>query len=322
MRGRDDAPLELRIERVLAGEADEAEIARVAEWRRASPANEAEYRRYERLTDAARSLRGIDISSPPPPTAAEIIARAGWRRARGGARGRTLGRAAVGLAAAAAIVLLLVARGGADATGWSPTEVTTGSAERATLTLPDGTVVRLAPSSRLRVERGRVREVRLDGRAFFAVAHRTDQPFRVHTPEGTVRVLGTRFELVTGEASLRLRVIEGRVAVEAARNAVEVAAGQQTEVREGAAAEPSRLAGPTDDPAFGRFLAFQATPLSTAAVEIERLYGVSVRVDTALAATTVTATFTDRTVDEVIGVLCEVLGGRCTVDGDRVEVLQ
>lgn len=321
MNGGDRERIALLIERVVAGEGSAADVAALTAWRRASPANEAEYRRCERLVRATRDLAGR-VTAPPPPTAAEVIARAGWSRSRRSPRGRLrAARFAAALSAAAALVLLLVMRGG-EAGGWSPTEVTTGAAERATLTLPDGTVVRLAPSSRLRVERGRVREVRLEGRAFFAVAHQPHPPFRVYTQEGTVNVLGTRFELATGEARLRLRVIEGRVALDAARNTVEVAAGEQTEVREGAATAPTPLeAAPEPDPEFGRFLAFQTTPLRNVAAEIERLYAVRIAIgDSALSASTVTATFTDRSLAQVIDVLCEVLGAHCAIEGDSVQV--
>lgn len=320
MNAGDRERIALLIERVVAGAGSATDVAALTAWRRASPANEAEYRRCERLVRATRDLAG-EVNAPPPPTAAEVIARAGWSRSRPSPRRLQAVRFAAVLSAAAALVLLLVVRGG-EAVGWSPTEVTTGAAERATLTLPDGTVVRLAPSSRLRVERGRVREVRLEGRAFFAVAHQPHQPFRVFTQEGTVNVLGTRFELATGEASLRLRVIEGRVALDAARNTVEVAAGEQTEVREGAATVPTPLgSAPEPDPEFGRFLAFQTTPLRDVAAEIERLYAVRIAIaDSALSASTVTATFTDRSLVQVIDVLCEVLGARCAIEADSVSV--
>ena len=50
--------------------------------------------------------------------------------------------------------------------GWGATEVVTGATELATVQLGEGSVVRLAPSSRLRVLAGRERAVSLEGRAF------------------------------------------------------------------------------------------------------------------------------------------------------------
>ena len=55
--------------------------------------------------------------------------------------------------------------------------------------LDDGTVVRLAPGSRLDVTAGSGgRDVRLTGQAFFAVTHQAGRAFRVHTLSGNVRV--------------------------------------------------------------------------------------------------------------------------------------
>jgi hypothetical protein len=64
------------IERAARGEADDAEVAWLAEWRRASPARERRYRDVVRLVEVARSL---DAAKPTTrrPSAAEIIARAG-----------------------------------------------------------------------------------------------------------------------------------------------------------------------------------------------------------------------------------------------------
>jgi hypothetical protein len=67
--------IDARIERVARGEADDAEVAWLAEWRRGSPARERRYRDVARLVEVARSL---DAAAPTPrrPSAAEIIARA------------------------------------------------------------------------------------------------------------------------------------------------------------------------------------------------------------------------------------------------------
>jgi ferric-dicitrate binding protein FerR (iron transport regulator) len=71
----------------------------------------------------------------------------------------------------------------------------------------------------------------------------------------------------------------------------------------------------------GTFLAFQATPLRDAARDIERVYRTPVTIgDSALAAETITATFTDRPVEEVVNVICAVLSARCEVHEGRVRI--
>jgi transmembrane sensor len=296
------------IERVLRGDAAAGEAERLAAWRRASPDNERQYHTIERILAAARSMR---TAGPVPrrPTAGAIID-ASARRTRPLVRGRITRLAPWAIAAAAVLVAVLnIPRPDVSASS----EIVTGAAERATVKLADGSTVRLGPSSRLRVNGESNRDVLLEGRAFFAVAKAAGEPFYVRTSAGTATVLGTRFDLSADAGGLRLVVLEGRVALAAERNTVEVAAGEESGVRGGEAASPVRVSDPAARAEWlGSFLAFQATPLREAAIEIERLYGVRVLVaDSALASATITATFTDRPIDDVVSVVCSVLNARC-----------
>ena len=83
---------------------------------------------------------------------------------------------------------------------------------------------------------------------------------------------------------------------------------------------PAPLETPAAAPAWlGNFLTFQTTPLRDAVREIERAYGVRVVLgDSALAGATITATFTDRPVADVVDVVCVVLGATCSWTGDAV----
>ena len=231
------------------------------------------------------------------------------------------------IAAAASIVAVVSLRSrvgniGEPIPDWGATEVVTGATELATVQLGEGSVVRLAPSSRLRVHAGRERAVSLEGRAFFAVHRIPDRPLRVHTRAGEARVLGTRFELATDAGSLQLRVVEGRVALSTERDRIEVSAGEESAVRNGAVVRPTRVAAPSAVASWvGTFLAFQATPLTEVAREIERMYKTPVTiVDSTLARETITATFTDRPVEEVVNVVCSVLNARCEVREGRVRI--
>lgn len=296
------------IERALRGEADGQELARLDAWRRATPGNERHYHALERIVEAARSAHAAG-SVPRRPTAGAIIDVAA-RSSRRSLGTRITRLVPWGVAAAAVLVAAVALASARDRTS---SEIVTGAAERATVKLADGSVVRLAPSSRLLVANENGRDVTLEGRAFFAVAKAAGQPFYVRTRAGTATVLGTRFDLSADTAGLRLVVLEGRVALAAEHNTVEVAAGEESGVRGGQATAPVRTA---DESAasdwLGSFLAFQATPLHEAAGEIERLYGVRIVVaDTVLASATITATFTDRPVDDVVSVVCSVLSARC-----------
>ncbi len=300
------------IDRAFRGQATGEELERLSAWRRASPENERHYHATVRILGAARELRDA-LPEYQPPTAAEVLAQGS--ASRDGARGSR--RRAVWVLAAAAVVLLAVGlavpRRLHRESGAQGAQVVTGARELATVQLRDGSVVRLAPSSRLRLaDTDDGREVFLDGRAFFAIARMPGHAFRVRTRFADATVLGTRFELATGDADLHLLVVEGRVALTSSSERVEVSGGQESRVVNGAISKPTRLVH-TDSLAswVGKFLAFDSTPLRQVAKEIETVYGTRVVVgDSTLAARTVTATFTDRTLPEVLSVICSIVGAR------------
>ncbi len=69
-----------------------------------------------------------------------------------------------------------------------------------TIRLPDGTDVQLGSGSKLTYPadfRGKKREIKLEGQAFFDVIPDKEKPFVVHTPQMDVEALGTAFEIFT-----------------------------------------------------------------------------------------------------------------------------
>jgi ferric-dicitrate binding protein FerR (iron transport regulator) len=73
---------------------------------------------------------------------------------------------------------------------------TTATRERATMRLPDGTQVTLAPNTSVTVDAGfgvTNRSLHLTGQAYFAVVAGAAHPFVVHTGDIATRVLGTTF---------------------------------------------------------------------------------------------------------------------------------
>ena len=313
------------IDRARRGEATADELARLDAWRRESAENERTYRDTVRVLDAARALGAID-STVARPAGAEIVARVAARRRLESRRGVV--RWAPWIIAAAATVVAAVALRTRQApsttaeSAWGSTDVVTGATELATVQLGEGSVVRLAPSSRLRVIPGRERAVSLEGRAFFAVQRVPGRPLRIHTRAGEARVLGTRFELSSDAESMLVRVVEGRVALSTSTERIEVAAGEESGVRNGTVARPTPVAPSTQVASWvGTFLAFQATSLADVGREIERVYKTPVTIaDSALARETITATFTDRPVQEVVNVVCSVLNARCELKEGRIRI--
>lgn len=312
--------------RSLRGRTTAAEEEALRAWRLESDSNEAHYRELVVLLTEVDAALSAEPVPPAPPlnvllggTVPEVrpTARRGeafWRRA------------GVVAAAAAAAVVLLVNLAGRDTPppfSLQTGEFITGATETATAVLSDGTVVRLAPGSRLRIpEVAGSREVMLDGQAYFAVTEVPGHPFRVRTRAGEALVLGTRFEVLVTNGGLRLIVLEGRVALEAGGRQVEVGAGEMSLVTDGATTSAIKVEDL--DPLMewlGRFMVFQATPLREAARELERAYGIPVIVtDSLLARETVTGWYADRGFEEVLMFVCAVVRANCSIGSAKATI--
>jgi transmembrane sensor len=98
----------------------------------------------------------------------------------------------------------------------------TGHAERRVVHLADGSVITIAPDSRVAVDyEPAERRIRLSaGEALFEVAHNTARPFIVETPHGEVKAVGTAFDIAIAEREAEVTVVEGviRIALSATTN--------------------------------------------------------------------------------------------------------
>lgn len=290
--------------RFLRGQATPEEEARLVSWRRASAANEQQFQETSAVWDA---------TAPPavPPlrvASADVTGRGGHHRLRQ-------------FAALAAMLLIGFAIGEfrhvpAQTPILGVGEFVTGAGELATARLSDGTVVRLAPRSRLRItESTERREVWLDGKAFFAVAASRENPFLVRTRAGEAHVLGTRFEVEVREEEFRVVVVEGRVNIGGEESPTELAAGQ---VARSTAGAPPTVIDHGDVAGLvawiGGFLAFESTPLHQVAEELERRFDITVQIaDASLAERTVTAWFGDQEIESVLAVICRIADAHCVL---------
>ena len=97
---------------------------------------------------------------------------------------------------------------------------TTVAGQKATITLNDGSTVRLNSESSLifpeRFDRNGSREVHLEGEAFFSVMPDKSKPFIVNSKHLTTRVLGTSFNVkaYANENKVQVVVASGKVGVE------------------------------------------------------------------------------------------------------------
>lgn len=314
------------IVRWMRGEATDIEVRRLEQWRSATAENERAYREVVRLWERSGELTRPGPSSSPGVD--RIVDAAETRRKRAGRRAVLrspwVGRAAAILALAAVSYLTFGTRGreiGSSA-ALTPLESSLGPHRVMTMSLSDGSVVRAAPETHLEFSAARdLRQVVLDGRAFFAVAHGA-LPFQVQTPVGTVTVTGTRFEVTTASDGIRVVVVEGTVEVRNHRGSAQVRAGQVAFLTEGST---TRILDHADVWALlhweGGLLVFQATPLRQVAEEVSRHFGVTVRVsDDEVGARRITAWFDDEPLEDVVSALCIVADARCEMGGTEVTI--
>jgi transmembrane sensor len=208
-------------------------------------------------------------------------------------------------------------------------EYTASDGERVTLALDDGSRVVLAPGSRIRVPApfaAESRDVWLDGRAYFQVAHDPSHPFAVHSAGAVARVLGTEFDVraYPDAGPIQVVVRSGRVAVRAesspeseARVLVRGDRGvvqADGEVRVESGSNVDDLLGWTQGT-----LAFHGTPLGEAVPELNRWFDVRIRIDDPrLNGRRITATFRDESLDLVLTTVAELVEAQVRRTGKDV----
>jgi ferric-dicitrate binding protein FerR (iron transport regulator) len=212
-------------------------------------------------------------------------------------------------------------------------EVRTANAQRANLMLGDGTQVMLNAGSVVKFPdkfEKDVREVYLEGEAYFDVVSNPDRPFVVHSQGSIIRVLGTSFSVrsYSEETQVRVVVEEGRVLFKAkdepssdktylnaddlgryylSENTIETAKVDDMELylswRRG-------------------YLKFRKEPMKNVAKALERRYGIKVTFeDSEMSKKTLTAFLKSRSVRNVLDVIAMSLDMEYRLDGDRVYFL-
>jgi transmembrane sensor len=234
-------------------------------------------------------------------------------------------------AAAAAVLLVGVsyywhsAENGGYTPGASAAQTfATTIGQRDSVRLADGTRVMLAPQSRLTVAAGygdNVREVELQGEAYFDVHHDAAKPFLVRAGDADIRDLGTTFTVrATGDQGVRVAVTSGSVSLApktTANAAVVLRPGDagtlgvdgRTLVERGGTAEP--------DTAWTRGrLVFREAPVGTVRTELQRWYGIDLQIDSSFASRHLSMTFEGESADRVLEVIGLSLGAEVTRQGN------
>ena len=184
------------LEKFFMNEADASEISAIEAWLNEDEANKNEFQKaYDRFVLTTLTVSKMEL-------------KAEMTRMQTASKVRRIRRIAVYAASVAAALILGVLlnwhfNDGLSLSG-SPQmlALSTDPGQRANVTLPDGTVVKLNSGSVLEyptVFSRKERRVKINGEAMFDVAKDADKPFIVETFAYDVKVLGTKFNIIAEE---------------------------------------------------------------------------------------------------------------------------
>lgn len=252
-----------------------------------------------------------------------------------GARLMQIAAAAVILIGGALLLPRIRGEGGSSAVTVASTSFSTRAGERRTVKLPDGSTVVLGVSSTLRTVEGYgngARDVELEGEALFTVGHDEARPFRVHVGGTIVEDLGTSFAIrrypddAHGASDLRVAVSAGSVAIHRGTGADTSVVLRPRDVATIRAASEIAVTRDVDVSPFTAFasgrLIFVDTPFAEVADELQRWYGVEVKVsDSTILERHLTSEFEGESLDEVLRIIGLALDVRYQRSGNRVDFM-
>jgi transmembrane sensor len=221
--------------RLRAPDCTDPERQKFSEWRDLDPAHRLA---FEQLQAIVATLRHRD-SRADVRALRDAALRASkerwWSRRRsesaatsGNTRFRFIAAAAVGVVALATAIFMglpervrhdplreLVALAGSIPDYAFAQTFRTGTGQRSTVTLEDGSTVELNARSRVRVRFSEHRRAvtLTEGQAIFRVAKNPQRPFIVRAGDRDIVAVGTAFDVRLEAEALRVTLIEGRVAV-------------------------------------------------------------------------------------------------------------
>ena len=276
---------------------------------------------WNALQARIRAHEGDEYRSATPratPTAPDTAVRGApwWRRAR------TLAAAAVVLAAGLTYGALVDRVPKARPSTADRNTYVTGAGERSDLLLADGTRVRLAPGSQVRVAAdfgASRRDVYLDGEGYFEVTHDESRPFTVYAGNTSVRDIGTAFSVrsYASDSAVQVVVREGEVAVAGVGR---LRAGDMGRVSITGEATVRRAIDVDTKLSWtsGR-LVYADAPLGDVIDDLRRWYGVDAQLaDTSVAHLPFTGTLANVAPNEAVAQVAATMGLLVEVDSQRV----
>lgn len=202
---------------------------------------------------------------------------------------------------------------------------------RSQLILPDGSTVWLNSGSKLSypaVFNGNVREVKLEGEAFFEITKDAGCPFVVKTgKQASITVRGTSFNLTAypDETGTEVALISGKVELtnESTGHKIDIRPGQAVSLGENENENEFEVRDDIDPDLYlslkDGILSFDETPVGELSKRLERWYGVRIVVEDKTASNmTFTGKFREESITQALEVIRISSGLNYNITGDNI----
>ncbi len=246
----------------------------------------------------------FDISLPSPP---EAKIKRGWIR---------------WLTVAAAAVVLLIWLN----TKSTPITILALAGEQKAIQLPESSHIQLNSGSRLIYDARHFdsdREVKLVGEAFFKV--HPGSKFTVITPQGSVTVLGTSFNVIAWPDRFEVTCYTGKVMVEnESKDRETITPGERCTTDEESRELQTNLfplSAESPDWTRGKFV-FENQPLKIVVEELERQYNIKVKLAPGLAELKYVGLFDSGDLDKALSLITWPLHLKVEKNGDTVSIVR
>lgn len=317
---------ETLIARYLSVEATPSEVEELNAWLKADEANQKlfkEYRKSWMLSESLRVDEKIDVESEWNEfmSKTDIKEEAVTRKLRPDSRRRFLSIAAVLLVLIlpSLVYFLFIAEPNA--------EMLFAEYQLIESTLPDGTQVTLNKGATLTYPkkfRGEVRNVKLEGEAYFDVAHNKDKAFIIEANDLQIKVLGTSFYVHTASTNNTMEVVlmEGSVQLDYLSTSMKMQPGDKATVHKKTGKilknkhkDPNLLAWKT------KKLQFDDTPLSEIIELLNKVYHKDIVVlNPEILNCRITASFNSQSFESILLVLQSTIDITARPNGSKIEL--
>ena len=225
---------------------------------------------------------------------------------------------------AASVILLITTTLAIYQSGWDSepdfavTVVSSGATQKS-LSLPDGTLVTLAPESMLKFTAENfgedVRKVSFQGEGFFEV-RKGDTPFSIKTEKAAIDVLGTTFSVNT-QKGVQVYVVEGLVALKTDKQSGEIGPGKLAFTDQDGRIKVKNASQNVVSWKTGVFQ-FDDTRVSEAFSHLSKYYQLDFTSSQGLQNCKITVSFKEEPLEHVVEVLSTILTAKSEITQNQV----